>query len=241
MTWHALYYPLLAGSERTVGDLFRASGRPRFDVTDADGVTVGRLLGTMAFVGQGKAIRVMEVDGALPKVAAHMSRQPEVRDFETKLEDHLAVPRDMRSPAGARAFFRDAAMDSVQVAVTEQGPVSSWTGLFHPVVAGHEPAVRELSSDHGRPDPVPHDAAGDEAGRVLAMLSFVGREKAVRLVKVDGPVSDLDEDLSHRPAAREFEERLGEHVAGVPAATAAGHFGRARLDCVLSRRHDQDV
>lgn len=111
--WHALFYPLKPGSEDAVKELFRDSGRPTFDVEDADGKVVGRLLGTMAFVGKEMAVRVIEVEGPLPVVAAHMSRQPEVRAFENELESHLSRPRDMRSPEGARAFFRDAALECV--------------------------------------------------------------------------------------------------------------------------------
>jgi hypothetical protein len=112
-TWHALLYPLNAGSEEEVKELFRHSGRPDFDVRDEAGEPVGRLLSTMAFVGTGVAVRVIEVDGPLPLVAAHMGRQPEVRAFEEQLEKHLAKPRDMRSPEGARTFFREAGMECV--------------------------------------------------------------------------------------------------------------------------------
>ena len=112
-TWHALFYPLKAGSEETVKELFRDSGRPDFDVRDEQGEPVGRLLSTMAYVGREMAVRVIEVEGALPVVAAHMSRQPEVRAFERQLEEHLSVARDMRSPEGARQFFRDAALECV--------------------------------------------------------------------------------------------------------------------------------
>jgi hypothetical protein len=111
--WHGLQYPLKAGSEEAVKELFRKSGRPTFDVTDADGVVVGRLLGTMVFVGKEIAIRIIEVEGPLPLVAAHMSRQPEVREFERELEEHLAAPRDMVTPAGARQFFQEAALENV--------------------------------------------------------------------------------------------------------------------------------
>lgn len=112
-TWHALFYPLHAGSEDEVKELFRQSGRPSFDVRDEAGDVVGSLLGTMAFVGREMAVRVIEIEGALPVVAAHMSRQPEVREFERQLERHLSKPRDMRSPEGARAFFREAALECV--------------------------------------------------------------------------------------------------------------------------------
>ncbi|ASW58005.1 SchA/CurD-like domain-containing protein [Plantactinospora sp. KBS50] len=111
--WHALFYPLKPGSEEAVKELFRVSGRPEFDVRNADGEVVGRLLGTMAFVGRELAVRVMEVEGPLPLVAAHMGRQPAVRAFEERLEEHLAEPRDMRSPAGARAFFQRNGLECV--------------------------------------------------------------------------------------------------------------------------------
>lgn len=112
-TWHALFYPIKAGSEEVVKELFRNSGRPSFEVTDGDGKVVGKLLATMAFVGTEAAIRVIHVEGPLPLVAAHMSRQPEVRAFERQLEEHLSEPRDMVSPEGARAFFQKAGMENV--------------------------------------------------------------------------------------------------------------------------------
>ncbi|WP_020667132.1 SchA/CurD-like domain-containing protein [Amycolatopsis nigrescens] len=111
--WHGLQYPLKPGSEETVKELFRKSGRPTFDVTDDNGEVVGRLLGTMVFVGKEIAIRIIEVEGPLPLVAAHMSRQPEVREFERELEEHLAAPRDMVTPNGARQFFQQAALENV--------------------------------------------------------------------------------------------------------------------------------
>lgn len=112
-TWHALFYPIKAGSEEAVKELFRAGGRPAFDVVGAEGEVVGRLLGTMVFVGKEVAVRVIEVEGPLPMVAAHMSQQPEVREFERQLEEHLTRPRDMMTPEGARRFFRESAMECV--------------------------------------------------------------------------------------------------------------------------------
>jgi hypothetical protein len=112
-TWHALLYPIKEGSEEIVKELFRNSGRPQFEITGPDGQVVGRLLATMAFVGTGAAIRVIHVDGPLPLVAAHMSRQPEVREFERQLEEHLSEGRDMVTPEGARAFFQKAGMENV--------------------------------------------------------------------------------------------------------------------------------
>jgi hypothetical protein len=112
-TWHALFYPLLPGSEEKVKELFRTSGRPEFDVRSPNGEVVGKLLGTRAFVGKEMAVRVIEIEGPLPLVAGHMSQQPAVRAFEQELETHLAVPRDMTSREGAQAFFRLASLEQV--------------------------------------------------------------------------------------------------------------------------------
>jgi hypothetical protein len=67
----------------------------------------------MAFVGPGMAVRVIEVEGPLPVVAAHMSRQPAVQEFERQLTDLISVPRDMGTPDGAREFFARASMECV--------------------------------------------------------------------------------------------------------------------------------
>ena len=109
-TWLALLYKLKPGSEEAVAELFRNSGRPDHDVKDEDGNVVGHLLTTIAFVGEENAVRVIEVDGDFQKVPAHMSRQPEVAEFEQAVEEHLAEPRDLASAEGAAAFFRKRGM-----------------------------------------------------------------------------------------------------------------------------------
>jgi hypothetical protein len=111
--WHALYYPLKPGSEEKVKELFRAGGRPQAEIRGEDGQLLGRLLGTMVFVGREMAVRIIEVEGPLPVIAAHMSRQQAVRAFERELTEHLAVPRDMVTPEGAREFFRNSSMECV--------------------------------------------------------------------------------------------------------------------------------
>jgi hypothetical protein len=104
--WFALLYKLKAGEEEAVADLLRATGRPDHVVKDDDGNVVGQLLTTMVFVGEETAVRVIEFEGNLPAVSKHMSRQPEVAEFERGVEKHLSEPRDMGSPEGARAFFQ---------------------------------------------------------------------------------------------------------------------------------------
>jgi hypothetical protein len=119
--WHALYYPLKPGSEEKVKELFRLGGRPTSEVRGEDGREVGRLLGTMVFVGRELAVRVIEIEGPLGLVAAHMSRQEAVRAFERELQEYLAIPRDMLSTSGARDFFRMALMECVVARRLDEG------------------------------------------------------------------------------------------------------------------------
>jgi hypothetical protein len=111
--WFALLYKLKPDHRDEVGELFRNSGRPDHDVLDDDGNVVGRLLTTMAFVGQEAAVRVIEVEGDFQAVARHMSRQPEVVEFEQQIEPLLSEPRDMVTPEGATAFFQRSGMRHV--------------------------------------------------------------------------------------------------------------------------------
>jgi SchA/CurD like domain len=112
-TWLGLFFALKPGHEDEVAQIFETSGRPDHDVRDESGEVVGRLLRTLVFVGKEKAVRVIEIEGDLMTVSRHMARQDEVRELEEKLEAHLAVPRDMRSPEGAMKFFAEAGMRCV--------------------------------------------------------------------------------------------------------------------------------
>jgi len=106
----ALTFDIKPGSEQTVEQLFKDSGRPNHDVRDRDGNPVGRLLCTNVFMKDQTIVRVIEFDGEFISVARHMSQQQEVRELEEALDPYLAEPRDMRSPAGAAAFFTSAGM-----------------------------------------------------------------------------------------------------------------------------------
>ena len=111
--WFALQYKLKPGSEEQVAAIFRDSGRPDHDVRGEDGTPIGRLLTTLVFVGRELAVRVIQVEGDLRAVSRHLSRQPQVREFERAIEPHLATPRDMVTPDGAQNFFRDAGLRCV--------------------------------------------------------------------------------------------------------------------------------
>src|SRR5689334_12195542 len=105
----ALMWKVKPGSEEAVAELFATYGRPDHVVRDEAGNEKGLLVSTLVFMKDDTVIRVVEIEGAsLPEVAAHMGRQPAIRELEEKLDEHLAEPRDMSTPEGAREFFMKA-------------------------------------------------------------------------------------------------------------------------------------
>jgi hypothetical protein len=119
--WFSLLYPLKPGREEEVSELFRNSPRPDHEVKDANGNELGKLLTTLVFVGNGHAIRTVEVEGDIRTVAAHIGSQPAVAALENDLEQHLREFRDVRSPEGAQTYFATAGMRNVLVRKFEPG------------------------------------------------------------------------------------------------------------------------
>jgi hypothetical protein len=108
----ALLWKIKPGSQEAVAELFENYGVPDHVVRDADGNdTGGMLVGTFVFMKDTTIVRVVEIENStLPEVAAHMGRQPSIKELEEKLDPHLAEPRDMSNPEGARKFFMESSM-----------------------------------------------------------------------------------------------------------------------------------
>lgn len=117
MERYAITFEVKPGSEGAVRELLTTYAPPEWVTPDG-----ARLLGTSIFMKDGLVVRMMEIDGSLPRIMAHLARQPAIQELERKLDEHLVEPRDMSSPAGARAFFQRAMMDHVttRVAVFEE-------------------------------------------------------------------------------------------------------------------------
>jgi hypothetical protein len=111
--WHAILYPIKRGTEEQVKALFRNSGSPQMEVRDDHGEMVAKLLSTMVFVGPGKALRVIEFDGALPQIIRHLRGQPAAARFQQGLDEYLDLPDGAARGPG---FFRDAALRPVPLA-----------------------------------------------------------------------------------------------------------------------------
>jgi hypothetical protein len=111
--WVALMWGIKPESRDTVRELFHNYGRPDHAIKDDDGNEVGTLLQTLVFMKDNDVIRVVETtDGVdLPTLAKHMGRQQAIRDLEDQLDEHIAEPRDMSTPEGARVFFVNSLME----------------------------------------------------------------------------------------------------------------------------------
>jgi hypothetical protein len=111
--WVALMWGIKPESRDTVRELFHSYGRPDHAIKDEDGNEVGTLLQTLVFMKDDQVLRVVETtDGVdLPTLAKHMGRQQAIRDLEDKLDEHIAEPRDMSTPEGAREFFVKSIME----------------------------------------------------------------------------------------------------------------------------------
>jgi SchA/CurD like domain len=109
----ALMWDIKPDSRDTVRELFRSYGRPDHTIKDDDGNEVGTLLSTLVFMRDTHVIRVVETtDGVpLPVLARHMGQQKAIRDLEEALDEHIAEPRDMSTPEGAREFFMKSSME----------------------------------------------------------------------------------------------------------------------------------
>ncbi|MEU4403262.1 SchA/CurD-like domain-containing protein [Streptosporangium sp. NPDC023963] len=114
MQRYAITFQIRPGAEAAVRELLSSYAPPEWETPDGT-----RLLSTSIFMKDTTVIRVIEIDGNLPSVMAHLSRQPGIQRLERELDAYLAVPRDMSSPEGARSFFLSALMDHVTTRVAE--------------------------------------------------------------------------------------------------------------------------
>jgi hypothetical protein len=109
----ALMWDIKPESRDAVRELFHGYGRPDHAIKDADGNEVGTLISTLVFMKDSHVIRIVETtdDVPLPVLARHMGEQPAIRELEDKLDEHIAEPRDMSTPEGAREFFMKSIME----------------------------------------------------------------------------------------------------------------------------------
>ena len=111
MAHYALMWTVRPGTEDRVREIFANYQAPDPVVKDEDGNIEGQLIATQVFLKGNTVVRVMEVEGAFPKVAAHLGRQPSIQKIEAALDEIIEDPRDMSTPQGAAKFFMETSME----------------------------------------------------------------------------------------------------------------------------------
>jgi len=114
-----------------------------------------------------------------------------------------------------------------------------WMALFFELKPGHEDAVEELFKNSGRPEHDVRDEDGNVVGKLLRTIVFVGKEKAVRVIEVEGDIMAVSRHMSRQQEVIELEAALEEHLAQprdmVTPEGAMQFFANAGMRCVLDR------
>ncbi len=105
MERHALLFRIKPGSESKVSTILAGYERPATEIDEST-----RLRSTTVFMHGTVVVRMIEIEGELRRVVAHLAQQPAVQATEKALNPHLALPRDLREPIAARAFFQRSMM-----------------------------------------------------------------------------------------------------------------------------------
>lgn len=195
MTRHALLFRVKPGTEAAVEEILAGYRRPATEIDDDT-----RLLGTTVLMHGTVVVRYMEIEGSLPKVAAHLARQPEIQAAERALNPYLEVPRDFTDPQSARDFFQRSAMTLLMhrgAPAYPPGVTVSRHALFYPLRPGTGAAADSVFLAGGDPPP--------NAGRTHLLSTTVFRhgDNVVRLFEIAG---DLDEAIEHLVRAAELQQ-----------------------------------
>jgi hypothetical protein len=114
----ALMFRIKAGTEDKVRDLLANYSRPTG--VAADGT---RLVSTSVFMKDDIIVRMIEIDGELSGLTAHLAQEPAIQAVEAELDNYLVEEdrRDASTPDGARVFFRNALMEHITTRVAGNG------------------------------------------------------------------------------------------------------------------------
>lgn len=117
--------------------------------------------------------------------------------------------------------------------------MSTWMALYFELKPGHSDAVEELFKNSGRPEHDVKDEDGNVVGKLLRTLVFVGKDKACRVIEVEGDMMAVSRHMARQQEVVELEAQLEEHLAQPRDMTspegAMQFFMNAGMRCVLNR------
>jgi hypothetical protein len=211
MDRYAITFAIRPGSEAAVAAVLGDYARPPTEV-DAD----TRLLRTTVFLRGTTVVRVVDVEGFIGTVMAHLARQPEVQEVERLLNPHLVEPRDLDDADAARAFF---ARSMMQVLTQRSAPgaasrVGSRHALVYPVLPGRGPEVDAIVQAGGDPP-----AAARAASPLLGTTVFRKDDLVVRMFEIDGSLEGASDQLTRATPLLQAGRALQHLLAGTTDLT----------------------
>jgi SchA/CurD like domain len=216
MQQHSLLFRIKPGSEARVAEILAGYDRPATVVDDHT-----RLLRTTVFMHGTVVVRVMDIEGSMQKVAAHLSRQPQIQTTEQALNPSLAEPRNLGDPTAVGAFFRRAMMHCLvdRRLPIQPGDETAITrhALLYPLRRGTGGAADHVFQAGGDPPP---QAGGT---RLHSTTVFRHEDTIVRLFEITGDLDEAIEHLVRATALQSAGQGLAEFLdAGVDLTSQDG-------------------
>jgi SchA/CurD like domain len=231
MTRFAIAFPIKPGSTESVVEILREYPRPDASIDEHT-----RLCRTTVFVHGNWIVRVNDIEGAVGRVMAHLSAQPEIQEVERRLNHHLAEARDLTNPEAAQAFYRRSVMTLLteRVAPEAQGRAGSRHAIVYPVITGRGPEVDPIVQAGGDP---PRTTA--TATSLLSTTVFRRDDLVVRMFEIDGDLAAAQGQLARAApllqAGRALQHLL-EPSVDLTSEHGLAHFLRAQaMDLVTDR------
>jgi hypothetical protein len=234
MERHSLLFRIKPSTEAHVADVLAGYESPATVIDDET-----RLLRTTVFMHGDVVVRTMDIEGSLQKVAAHLSRQPQIQATEQALNSSLAEPRDLSDPAAAGAFFRRAMMQRIvdrriPVEGGADGPAVTRHALLYPLRPGTGEAADAVFQAGGDPPP----QAG--ATRLQSTTVFRHGDTVVRMFEITGDLGEAFGHLVRAAALRSAGRGLAEFLDGGIELTSEdglrSFFHRQLMSVVTDRR-----
>ncbi|MEV4113918.1 SchA/CurD-like domain-containing protein [Nonomuraea sp. NPDC049695] len=115
----AIMFRIKPGTEEQVRALLANYSAPAY--VAADGT---RMVSTSVFMKDQIVVRMIEIDGNVPSLMAHLAQDPNIQHVESELDNYVVEEdrRDASTPEGARDFFLRMGMDHV---TTRRAPVGA--------------------------------------------------------------------------------------------------------------------
>src|SRR2546423_7944170 len=177
MTFAAIMYKVQPGHEEEIAEIYSPANCKRVgaaQVQDQQGEQSGRILGTGLCIQDDTMVRVIQHEGSLADLAAHMGSQRGVHEAERHLAPYLAVQRDTETSEGFQNHFRNSVMQCVQQRAIEERPGAQLAALRYRIKPGSADAIAKIFADaQGAARPALRDQQGQKIGLMLSVAQLI--------------------------------------------------------------------